>query len=112
MEKHNGDEAEIAFDAIPGRVFSARVRHFLSAVAQGQLQPSASLIPFDPAARPGRVAVVMDVVDAGFDQHRATLPVGLYGQSALYSEHVEHVAVMRRILLRMASWLNFVFPFH
>lgn len=107
-----GDEAEIAFDAIPGEVFTGRVRHFLSAVAQGQLQPTADLKAFDPNAGPGRVAVVIDVTDPDFAPYRQQLPVGLFGQSALYSEHMHHVAVMRRILLRMSSWLNFVFPFH
>lgn len=107
-----GDEAEIAFDAIPGEVFTGKVRHFLSAVAQGQLQPTANLKVFDPSEGPGRVAVVIDITDPDFGTYRERLPVGLFGQAALYSGHMHHVAVMRRILLRMAGWLNFVFPFH
>ena len=40
------------------------------------------------------------------------LPHGLYGQSAVYSEHAHHLAVMRKILLRMATWMDYLFPFH
>ena len=33
-----GDEAEVAFDAIPGRVFKGKVRSVIDAIAVGQLQ--------------------------------------------------------------------------
>ena len=35
-----GDEAEAAFDAVPGRVFKGKVRYVLDAIAAGQLQPT------------------------------------------------------------------------
>jgi multidrug resistance efflux pump len=38
-----GDEAEVAFDAIPGQVFKARVRNVLDAIAVGQLQATGTL---------------------------------------------------------------------
>ena len=37
---------------------------------------------------------------------------GSSGQAAIYTEHVHHVAIMRKILMRMGSWLNYLFPFH
>ena len=30
-------------------------------------------------------------------------------QVAIYTEHWEHVALLRRILLRMRSWQNYIF---
>ena len=30
----------------------------------------------------------------------------------LVFQHFHHVAIMRKILLRMGSWLNYLFPFH
>jgi hypothetical protein len=36
----------------------------------------------------------------------------MFGQSAIYTEHAHHVAVMRKLLLRMASWMDYLFPFH
>jgi len=40
------------------------------------------------------------------------LPEGAYAQSAIYTEHVHHLAVLRKILLRMSSWMNYIFPLH
>ena len=106
------DEAEIALDAMPGQVFKAKVVKFVTALGQGQLQPSATIHSFNPRELPGRVAVVLDITDPAFDEYRNSLPAGLYGQAALYSQHFSHVSVMRKILLRMSGWMNYVFPFH
>lgn len=40
---------------------------------------------------------------------RWPLPAGVIGAGAIYTEHVHHVAIMRKILLRMVSWQNYVF---
>jgi multidrug resistance efflux pump len=107
-----GDEAEIAFDGIPGEVFAAKVKMVLPVIAEGQVQPSGNLIGFTGSPPPGRVPVVLEVTDPEFAQYRDLMPGGAYGQAALYSEHFHHVAIMRKILLRMAAWMNYIFPFH
>lgn len=107
-----GDEAEIAFDGIPGEVFAARVKQVMPVIAEGQVQPSGNLIGFTGSPPPGRVPVVLEVTDPAFAEYRELMPGGAYGQAALYSEHFHHVAIMRKILLRMASWMNYIFPFH
>ncbi|MBC9250361.1 efflux transporter periplasmic adaptor subunit [Pseudomonas alcaligenes] len=107
-----GDEAEIAFDGIPGEVFQAKVKMVMPVIAEGQVQPSGSLIGFTGSPPAGRVPVVLEVTDPRFDQYRELMPGGAYGQAALYSKHFHHVAIMRKILLRMASWMNYFFPFH
>ncbi|MOA68809.1 Inner membrane protein YibH [compost metagenome] len=60
----------------------------------------------------GRVPVVIEITDPDYARYAALMPGGSYGQAALYSEHFHHVAVMRKILLRMAAWMNYIFPFH
>lgn len=107
-----GDDAEIAFDGLPGQVFKARVKMVLPVIAEGQLQPSGNLMGFTGSPPPGRVPVVLEVTDPAFEPFRDLLPGGSYGQAALYTEHFHHVAVMRKILLRMSSWMNYFFPFH
>lgn len=105
-----GDEAEVAFDGIPGQVFSGEVDTVLAILAEGQLQPSGNL-QTDPAG-PGRVPVRVRITDPAFDKYRQHLPGGAYGQMAVYSDHFHHVAIMRKILLRMSAWMNYLFPFH
>ena len=107
-----GDNAEVAFDGIPGRVFAAKVAGVLPALAEGQVQASGNLINPMAAPFPGRIAVRLEITDPEFEAFRARVPGGAYAQAAIYSEHVHHVAIMRKILLRMASWMNYLFPFH
>ncbi|MDX1297715.1 MAG: HlyD family secretion protein [Pseudomonas sp.] len=107
-----GDEAEIAFDGLPGQVFAANVKMVLPVIAEGQVQASGNLIGFTGSPPPGRVPVVLEITDPDFAQYRGLMPGGAYGQAALYSEHFHHVAIMRKILLRMSAWMNYIFPFH
>jgi multidrug resistance efflux pump len=49
-----GEEAEVAFDAIPGTVFKAKVRNVIDAIALGQLQATGTLQEGGFAWRTGR----------------------------------------------------------
>ncbi|BAN49813.1 HlyD family secretion protein [Metapseudomonas resinovorans] len=107
-----GDEAEVAFDGIPGRVFAGKVKQVIGVIGEGQVQPSGTLLSFSGSPPAGRVPVVIEITDPEYAKYAALMPGGSYGQAALYSEHFHHVAVMRKILLRMAAWMNYIFPFH
>ncbi|ROS05644.1 RND family efflux transporter MFP subunit [Sinobacterium caligoides] len=107
-----GNEAEVAFDSIPGRVFSGVVASVPPGIRQGQVQPSGELIDPGLAPAPGRVAVLIQITDERFEDYRPLIIGGAYAQSAVYSEHAEHVQIIRRVILRMSSWLNYFFPFH
>ncbi|WP_028945021.1 HlyD family secretion protein [Pseudomonas vranovensis] len=107
-----GDEAEVAFDGIPGKVFKGRVKNVIAVIAEGQVQPSGNLIGFTGSPPAGRVPVIIEITDPEFAKYSAQMPGGAYGQAALYSQHFHHIAAMRKILLRMAAWMNYVFPFH
>jgi multidrug resistance efflux pump len=107
-----GDEAEVAFDGIPGKVFEGKVTSVISVIAEGQVQPSGNLIGFTGSPPAGRVPVIIEITDPDFAQYASLVPGGAYGQAALYSQHFHHIAMMRKILLRMAAWMNYIFPFH
>ncbi|KAA1177230.1 HlyD family secretion protein [Rhizobium tropici] len=106
-----GDEAEVSFKAIPGRVFKAKVGGIIDVMAQGQLQPSGALI--DPQAperlAPGLTLAKIEILD---DLSAYQLPGGVVASVAVYTEHWHHVAIMRKILLRMSAWMNYVFLEH
>jgi multidrug resistance efflux pump len=106
-----GDEAEVSFRAIPGRIFRGRVKNVLNTMAQGELQPTGALL--DPSAperrRPGLALATIEVLD---DLSAYQLPGGVSAEVAIYTHHWHHVAVMRKVLLRMNSWLNYVFLEH
>jgi multidrug resistance efflux pump len=101
-----GDEAEVAFDAVPGRVFKANVRIVLDAIAAGQIQASGSLIDYGTRTEGGRALAILDVDE---DLSGYQIPLGAAAQVAIYTEHWHHVSLIRKILLRMRSWQNYVF---
>jgi len=107
-----GNEAEVAFDGLPGRVFTGHVEQVWPVMQEGQVQASGDLINYTRSPRPGRIPVLIKITDPDYQQYKDTVPGGSYAQTAVYSEHVHHVAIMRKILLRMSSWLNYLFPFH
>ena len=101
-----GDEAEVAFDAIPGRVFKAKVSHVIDAIATGQLQATGSLQDMGTDLPSGRAVALIDIEDntSGYN-----IPGGAAAQVAVYTPYAHHFALIRKILLRMRSWENFVF---
>ncbi len=101
-----GHDAEVAFDAVPGRVFKAKVRSVLDAIADGQLQASGALLDLGARTPGGRAVAQIDIVD---DINGYQIPLGAAGEVAIYTEHWHHVSLIRKILLRMRSWQNYIF---
>lgn len=101
-----GDEAEVLVNAVPGRIFSGKVAQVLPAMAEGEFQSTGSLQTSSRMFATGRAIVLIELDDHEILQG---LPAGVSGQAAIYTEHFSHVAVMRKVLLRMQSWLNYVF---
>lgn len=104
-----GYEAEIVFPSIPGRVFKGEVVQVLPTLAEGQLQNSGSLVGTQALQTVGRVPVEIRITD---DLTEFDLPTGTRAQVAVYSDHFHHVAIMRKILLRMSSWQNYLYLDH
>ena len=101
-----GDEAEVAFDAVPGRVFKGKVRLVLDAIAAGQVRPTGALVDFAERTEGGRALAVIDITD---DVSGYKIPLGAAAQVAIYTEYWHHVSLLRQILLRMRSWQNYIF---
>jgi len=104
-----GYEAEIVYPSIPGRVFHGTVSQVLPNLAEGQLQSSGNLLGTNIFQSVGRVPVEIEITD---DMSEFQLPTGSRAQVAVYSDHFHHVAIMRRILLRMSSWQNYLYLDH
>jgi len=112
LRLEKGSEAEVAFDGIPGHVFAARVEFMLPAMVEGQITATGTLISPGTAQGAGRVPVLIKITDEEFAQYAGRIPGGAFAQTAIYSEHFHHVAIMRKVLLRMASWMNYIYPIH
>ena len=105
-----GDEAEVVIDGIPGKIFKGKVTAVIPAIAAGNVQANAGLLDQTTAVRPGRLPVVISITDPEWAKYQ--MIAGASGQAAVYTQYFHHVSVMRKVLLRMASWMNYIFPFH
>ncbi|NVP57046.1 HlyD family secretion protein [Mycoplana rhizolycopersici] len=106
-----GDEAEVSFKAVPGRIFKAKVGAVIDVMAQGQLQPTGALLdPQSPERLPaGQTLARIDILD---DTSAFQLPGGVVAEVAVYTHHWHHVSILRKVLLRMSAWMNYVFLEH
>jgi multidrug resistance efflux pump len=101
-----GNEAEIALKTHPGRIIKATVNSIVWAQGQGQVA-QAGVLPQTGAFPqvPGRFPVKLDVVDKDRDLF---LAAGAAGDAAIYTNHVEAVHVMRKVILRVGSITNYL----
>ncbi len=106
-----GSDAEVAFNGIPGVVFTAEVIDYIHVLAEGELQAKGNLYDMSPNMQAGRIPVKIKITDPRFADYAGTIPGGAFAQTAVYSDHGKQVAFLRRILIRMSSWMNYLFPF-
>ncbi|MFB0712550.1 HlyD family secretion protein [Buttiauxella noackiae] len=104
-----GDEAEVVFNALPGQVFQGKLTTVLPVVPGGSYQAQGTLqsLTLTPGSD-GVLAVIELAPDAQVD----ALPDGIFAQVAVYSDHFTHVSVMRKVLLRMTSWMHYLYLDH
>ena len=105
----NGNEAEITLDTYPGRVIKAHVDSVIWAQGQGQVEASGDLPKTTFVPPPGRFPVKLVVAE----QDRSLfVAAGARGSAAIYTEHVKLVHIIRKVLLRTASFLDYVIIKH
>lgn len=104
-----GDEAEVVFNAFPGQVFAGKLTRILPVVPGGTYQAQGTLQSLSVVAGSDGVLAVIELApNSELDE----LPDGIFSQVAVYSDHFTHVAVMRKVLLRMTSWMHYLYLDH
>ncbi len=104
-----GNEAEITLDTYPGRIIKGHVDSVIWAQAQGQVEASGDLPRTVFTAPPGRFPV--KIVVAEHDK-ALFLAAGARGSAAIYTEHLSMVHIIRKVLLRVASYLDYIIIKH
>lgn len=101
-----GMEGEAVFKEYPGRSFKVKVRRVLTAVREGELDATGQLLTATPESAHGHIPVVFDYDETVTGLN---LPVGAQASIAIYTDRVKPLAILRKIVLRIKSWENFVF---
>lgn len=101
-----GNEAEIALKVYPNRIIKCRVDSVVWASGSGQL-PISGMIPQSGATPlpPGRIAVRLRPDGRDRDTFIA---MGAQGQGAIYTEHGKLIHIVRRVILRVGSKLDWL----
>ncbi len=100
-----GNEAEVIYPGIPGRVFKAKVAQLLPALAEGELSAKRDMFSLSTQLPAGKIPVILTFEE---DMSEFYIPMGSDAVVALYSHRAHHIQILRRILLRVESWRNFI----
>jgi len=103
-----GNEVEFALKTLPGTIIKGKVDSVIWAQGQGQLQPSGSLPNVGVQQMPpGRYAVKFNIEE----RYRSLfLAAGAVGDAAIYTDHLHAVHIIRKVILRVGSYLNYLIP--
>ena len=102
-------EAEITLDTYPGRIIKAHVDSVIWAQGQGQIDASGDLPRTSFVAPPGRFPVKLVV---GEGDHALFLAAGARGSAAIYTDHLHMIHIIRKVLLRVNSYLDYIIIKH
>jgi len=104
-----GNEVEITLDTYPGRVVKGHVDSIIWAQGQGQVEASGDLPKTTFVPPPGRfpVKVIVDERDKNL-----FMAAGARGSAAIYTEHLALIHIIRKVLLRVASYLDYIIIKH
>ena len=108
LRLEKGDDAEAVFNALPGQVFHGKLVSILP-VVPGNLSGAGALQSL--TVTPGSDGVLA-TIELDPNAEIDALPDGIYAQVAVYSDHFAHVSVMRKVLLRMTSWMHYLYLDH
>lgn len=105
-----GYKVELLFPAIPGTVFAGEVTEVLPAIGESQFQGTGKLYTTADLINQGRVLVKVKANDPRLSDYH--LPQGTQVEVAIYSGHFKELSLIRKILIRMKSWQNYIFLDH
>jgi multidrug resistance efflux pump len=104
-----GNEAEVTLDTFPGRIIKAKVDSIQWAQGQRGFQATGDLQTTTFVPPPGRFPVKLVVAEA---DRALFVASGARGSAAIYTEHFTMVHIIRKVLLRVASYFDYIIIKH
>jgi multidrug resistance efflux pump len=101
-----GMDGEAVFKEYPGRSFKVKVRRVQTAVREGEIDAGGQILTGTAADSPGYIPIVFDYDE---DVANLNLPVGAQASVAVYTDRVHALSILRKIIIRIKSWENYVF---
>lgn len=105
-----GQEVEVSWKLQPGKIHKGTVLEIAKAIGQGQWLPS-GIAPTAPHPNfPGHFPVIVKLDETDSSQ-TGSIYGGAYGVASIYTKSAGFSHAIRRIILRMNSWMNYIIPY-
>jgi multidrug resistance efflux pump len=100
-----GDEVEIVFNTIPGKVFSGQIERVIKVSSQAQLTASSTLPTMTGVPVNDRWGIRVTLDD---ELQAKELPQGAAGTLAVYTSKGKAVHIISKVTLRIKAWLTYL----
>jgi len=101
-----GQPVELAFKTHAGKIYEGVVDRVLQVSGQGQEQAGGTVpLPQQIQALPFYVGIILKDEEAA-----RALPAGTVGTAAIYTETATATHIIRKVMIRMESFLNYIVP--
>ena len=101
-----GQPAELAFKVRPGKIYTGKVQAIYQVTNQGQSVISGTV----PTAQKIQAEPFFVRVDLDDKSAEKDLPAGSAGTAAIYTDSAGATHLIRKVMIRMESFLNFINP--
>lgn len=107
------DEVEIALRTKPGKIIKAKLNYVIDATSQGIMNNAAGMmgttagLPNTARAYPeieGKLIASFEIEDS------EPLTIGARGSAVVYSEHIKPLHMVRKVMIRIGSKMNYIIP--
>lgn len=104
-----GADVDVALDAVPGVVFNGKVQEVLPYLGASQIIASSQLLSSmsEQAETRDLVAVKVSINDDRYFPYDDIVPNGNNANVAIYSDNFVSISIIRKIIVRINSWVNF-----
>jgi hypothetical protein len=99
---------EVIFDNIPGKVFSGKPRMMIATPGEDQIWTRDKIFDASVAVSQPLSPVLIEITDPDYDSYASQVPAGSHAQAVIYGEQFQQLALVRKTLLRMSAWMNYL----
>ncbi len=101
-----GQDIEIAFKSRPGKIYNGKVEAILKVSSQGQTIISGTV----PSAKPIQAEPFFVRIKPDDENSVKDLPAGTAGTAAIYTDASRMTHIIRKVMIRMKSFMNYIVP--
>jgi len=110
LRLRHGSTAEVSFDSIPGKVFSGMVQSVVPVSDGNQGWARETTLAAAATDDQPLIPVLIDITDRRYAWYASQIPDRSHAQAAIYGQELQELALVRKTLLRMSAWMNYLSP--